>query len=196
MGTGRGSSTTSLPSFFSSSPPELEMQQALVPVVKKLVLVRRPVWGQLCLHPLRPQQLRCAPRHLQKEGGGQTLGHCPLRDTTGSPGPCPKLCAASPQGHSAPTGPGPCAGPAAAGAALLPAAGPGPAHHLAPPPALPSPAAPSVSPAPACLLPACLAQGVWPGSFDWHSHLLGRCHLDFPQHREPRYSTPGSTPLY
>ncbi|XP_073081836.1 protein KASH5 isoform X1 [Manis javanica] len=41
-----------------SSPPELEMQQALVPVVKKLVLVRRPVWGQLCLHPLRPQQLR------------------------------------------------------------------------------------------------------------------------------------------
>ncbi|KAK2509634.1 hypothetical protein MC885_021164 [Smutsia gigantea] len=41
-----------------SNPPESELQQALVPVVKKLGPVRRPVWGQLCLYPLRPQQLR------------------------------------------------------------------------------------------------------------------------------------------
>ncbi|KAB0402099.1 hypothetical protein E2I00_012646, partial [Balaenoptera physalus] len=54
---------------------------------------RRPVWGHLCLRPLHPQQLRCTPRRLQREGDGQTSGHC--RDTLGSPGP-PKHCAASP----------------------------------------------------------------------------------------------------
>ncbi|XFF87427.1 hypothetical protein AB1E18_013646 [Capra hircus] len=43
-----------------SSPSEPELQQALVPVVKELVPVRRPVWGQLCLCPLR---LRVS-RHL------------------------------------------------------------------------------------------------------------------------------------
>ncbi|XP_065782572.1 protein KASH5 isoform X3 [Muntiacus reevesi] len=41
-----------------SSPSEPELQQALVPVVKELVPVRRPVWGQLCLCPLRPRRLR------------------------------------------------------------------------------------------------------------------------------------------
>ncbi|XP_043755738.1 protein KASH5 isoform X2 [Cervus elaphus] len=40
------------------SPSEPELQQALVPVVKELVPVRRPVWGQLCLCPLRPRRLR------------------------------------------------------------------------------------------------------------------------------------------
>uniref|UniRef100_A0AC11D927 KASH domain containing 5 n=1 Tax=Ovis aries TaxID=9940 RepID=A0AC11D927_SHEEP len=58
-----------------SSPSEPELQQALVPVVKELVPVRRPVWGQLCLCPLRLQWLRCTPQHLEKEGGGQTSGH-------------------------------------------------------------------------------------------------------------------------
>ncbi|XP_070306628.1 protein KASH5 isoform X4 [Odocoileus virginianus] len=43
-----------------SSPSEPELQQALVPVVKELVPVRRPVWGQLCLCPPRPQLLRVA----------------------------------------------------------------------------------------------------------------------------------------
>ncbi|XP_022440813.1 protein KASH5 isoform X2 [Delphinapterus leucas] len=41
-----------------SRPSEPELQQALVPVVKELVPVRRPVWGHLCLRPLHPQQLR------------------------------------------------------------------------------------------------------------------------------------------
>uniref|UniRef100_A0A8C6ES30 KASH domain containing 5 n=1 Tax=Marmota marmota marmota TaxID=9994 RepID=A0A8C6ES30_MARMA len=40
-----------------SSSVESEFQQALVPVVKELVPVRRP-WGQSCLHP---QRLRCHP---------------------------------------------------------------------------------------------------------------------------------------
>uniref|UniRef100_A0A452G9B3 KASH domain containing 5 n=1 Tax=Capra hircus TaxID=9925 RepID=A0A452G9B3_CAPHI len=44
-----------------SSPSEPELQQALVPVVKELVPVRRPVWGQLCLCPLRLRWLRCTP---------------------------------------------------------------------------------------------------------------------------------------
>nr|XP_030729431.1 protein KASH5 isoform X7 [Globicephala melas] len=129
-----------------SRPSEPELQQALVPVVKELVPVRRPVWGHLCLRPLHPQQLRCTPRHLQKEGDGQT-GH--FRDTMGSPGP-PKHCAASPQSHSAPADPGASPGPAAAAAtataaaALGPAAGPVPDPHLAPPPALLPPAASSV----------------------------------------------------
>ncbi|XP_026935991.1 protein KASH5 isoform X8 [Sagmatias obliquidens] len=129
-----------------SRPSEPELQQALVPVVKELVPVRRPVWGHLCLRPLHPQQLRCTPRRLQKEGDGQT-GH--FRDTMGSPGP-PKHCAASPQSHSAPADPGASPGPAAAAAtataaaALGPAAGPVPDPHLAPPPALLPPAASSV----------------------------------------------------
>ncbi|XP_036690015.1 protein KASH5 [Balaenoptera musculus] len=129
-----------------SRPSEPELQQALVPVVKELVPIRRPVWGHLCLRPLHPQQLRCTPRRLQREGDGQTSGHC--RDTLGSPGP-PKHCAASPQSHSAPAdpgaGPGPAAAAAAAAAAALgPAAGPVPAPRLAPPPALLPPAAPGV----------------------------------------------------
>ncbi|KAM7058632.1 protein KASH5 isoform 2-T2 [Molossus nigricans] len=41
-----------------SSPAQPDLQQALVPVEKKLIPVRRPVWGQLCLCPLHPQQLR------------------------------------------------------------------------------------------------------------------------------------------
>ncbi|XP_055267595.1 protein KASH5 isoform X2 [Moschus berezovskii] len=45
------------------SPSEPELQQALVPVVKELVSVRSPVWGQLCLCTLRPRQLRVT-RHL------------------------------------------------------------------------------------------------------------------------------------
>ncbi|XP_026935984.1 protein KASH5 isoform X2 [Sagmatias obliquidens] len=138
------------PGDIPGSPPERpsepELQQALVPVVKELVPVRRPVWGHLCLRPLHPQQLRCTPRRLQKEGDGQT-GH--FRDTMGSPGP-PKHCAASPQSHSAPADPGASPGPAAAAAtataaaALGPAAGPVPDPHLAPPPALLPPAASSV----------------------------------------------------
>ncbi|XP_045628167.1 protein KASH5 [Ursus americanus] len=59
--------------------PEPEPQQALVPVVRELVPVRGPVWGQLSLQPLQPQPpVRCAPKHLQKEGGQHTLGHGPL----------------------------------------------------------------------------------------------------------------------
>ncbi|XP_061029404.1 protein KASH5 [Eubalaena glacialis] len=50
------------PGDIPGSPPERpsepELQQALVPVVKELVPVRRPVWGHLCLRPLHPQQLR------------------------------------------------------------------------------------------------------------------------------------------
>ncbi|XP_038384175.1 protein KASH5 isoform X9 [Canis lupus familiaris] len=49
-----------------SSPAEPELQQALVPVVKELVPVRRPVWGQvhgqLCLPTMYHQPLR-VPRH-------------------------------------------------------------------------------------------------------------------------------------
>ncbi|XP_007463414.1 PREDICTED: protein KASH5 [Lipotes vexillifer] len=55
------------PGDIPGSPPERpsepELQQALVPVVKELVPVRRPVWGHLCLRPLHPQQLRVT-RHL------------------------------------------------------------------------------------------------------------------------------------
>nr|XP_037847844.1 protein KASH5 [Chlorocebus sabaeus] len=51
------------PGDIPESPPERpaqqELQQALVPVMKELVPVRRRPWGQLCLPP---QQLRCAPR--------------------------------------------------------------------------------------------------------------------------------------
>ncbi|XP_069405495.1 protein KASH5 isoform X5 [Ovis canadensis] len=73
-----------------SSPSEPELQQALVPVVKELVPVRRPVWGQLCLCPLRLQWLRCTPQHLQKEGGGQTSGHhgLPRAPPSTVPPPC------------------------------------------------------------------------------------------------------------
>ncbi|XP_019597157.2 protein KASH5 isoform X2 [Rhinolophus sinicus] len=50
------------PGNISGSPPESpakpDLQQALVPVEKELVPVRRPVWGQFCLYPLYPQQLR------------------------------------------------------------------------------------------------------------------------------------------
>ncbi|DAA19646.1 TPA: coiled-coil domain-containing protein 155 [Bos taurus] len=46
-----------------SSPSEPELQQALVPMVKELVPVRRPVWGQLCLWPLHLRRLRVT-RHL------------------------------------------------------------------------------------------------------------------------------------
>uniref|UniRef100_I3MJN5 KASH domain containing 5 n=1 Tax=Ictidomys tridecemlineatus TaxID=43179 RepID=I3MJN5_ICTTR len=45
-------SSDSLPFCFPSSSVESEFQQALVPVVKELVPVRRP-WGQCCLHPQR-----------------------------------------------------------------------------------------------------------------------------------------------
>ncbi|XP_032341426.1 protein KASH5 isoform X2 [Camelus ferus] len=62
----------------ASCPSEPDLQQALVPVVKELVPDRRPVWSQLCLQPLHPQQLRFTPRYLQKEGGGQTSGRCPV----------------------------------------------------------------------------------------------------------------------
>ncbi|XP_045844367.1 protein KASH5 [Meles meles] len=40
------------------SPSEPEPQQALVPVPRELVPVRRPGWGQLCLAPLQPEPLR------------------------------------------------------------------------------------------------------------------------------------------
>ncbi|XP_070627571.1 protein KASH5 isoform X2 [Bos indicus] len=46
-----------------SSPSEPQLQQALVPMVKELVPVRRPVWGQLCLWPLHLRRLRVT-RHL------------------------------------------------------------------------------------------------------------------------------------
>uniref|UniRef100_A0A4W2IFE6 KASH domain containing 5 n=1 Tax=Bos indicus x Bos taurus TaxID=30522 RepID=A0A4W2IFE6_BOBOX len=46
-----------------SSPSEPELQQALVPMVKELVPVRRLVWGQLCLWPLHLRWLRVT-RHL------------------------------------------------------------------------------------------------------------------------------------
>lgn len=69
---------TALLSFLSSSPAEPELQQALVPVVKELVPVRRPVWGQvhgqLCLPTMYHQPLRCAPERLQKESGSHTVG--------------------------------------------------------------------------------------------------------------------------
>ncbi|XP_015420920.1 PREDICTED: protein KASH5 isoform X2 [Myotis davidii] len=43
-----------------SSPPQPDLQHALVPVERKLVPVRRPVWSHFCLCPLhpQPQQLR------------------------------------------------------------------------------------------------------------------------------------------
>ncbi|XP_047568155.1 protein KASH5 isoform X6 [Lutra lutra] len=40
------------------SPTEPEPQQALVPVPRELVPVRRPGWGQLCLPSLQPEPLR------------------------------------------------------------------------------------------------------------------------------------------
>ncbi|XP_045056309.2 protein KASH5 isoform X3 [Desmodus rotundus] len=57
------------PGHFPRSPPESspalpDLRQALVPVEKKLIPVRRPVWGQLCLCPLHPQRLRVT-RHPQ-----------------------------------------------------------------------------------------------------------------------------------
>ncbi|XP_059521318.1 protein KASH5 isoform X3 [Myotis daubentonii] len=58
-----------LPGDIPSSPPESspsqpDLQHALVPVERKLVPVRRPVWSHFCLCPLhpQPQQLR-AQRH-------------------------------------------------------------------------------------------------------------------------------------
>ncbi|XP_012919611.1 protein KASH5 isoform X2 [Mustela putorius furo] len=60
------------------SPTEPQPQQALVPVPRELVPIRSPRWGQLCLPSLQPEPLRCAPRHLQNEGGRHTLGYCPL----------------------------------------------------------------------------------------------------------------------
>nr|KAF6409259.1 hypothetical protein HJG63_002223 [Rousettus aegyptiacus] len=47
-----------------SSPASSDPQRALVPVEKELVPVRRPGWGQLCLCPLHPQQLRVAQHPL------------------------------------------------------------------------------------------------------------------------------------
>ncbi|XP_039734651.1 protein KASH5 [Pteropus medius] len=47
-----------------SSPASSDPQQALVPVEKELVPVRRPGWGQLCLCPLHPQQLRVTQHPL------------------------------------------------------------------------------------------------------------------------------------
>ncbi|GAB5581781.1 protein KASH5 isoform X7 [Prionailurus iriomotensis] len=41
-----------------SIPAKPDLQRALVPVVKELVPVSRPDWGQLCLAPLHPQPLR------------------------------------------------------------------------------------------------------------------------------------------
>ncbi|XP_015978004.2 LOW QUALITY PROTEIN: protein KASH5 [Rousettus aegyptiacus] len=46
------------------SPASSDPQRALVPVEKELVPVRRPGWGQLCLCPLHPQQLRVAQHPL------------------------------------------------------------------------------------------------------------------------------------
>ncbi|XP_057569383.1 protein KASH5 isoform X2 [Hippopotamus amphibius kiboko] len=176
-----------------SSPSDPELQQALVPVVKELVPIRRPVWGQLCLCPLHPQQLRCTPRHLQKKGGSHTSGHC--RDIMGSPGCPPKRCRASPQGHSAPTDPGASPGPAAAAAALGPASGPVPAPHLAPPPALLPPASSSVSHAPhrlRAVSSSVTSLGLFLLLFLWLFH----CDLGLSHCRDPRYSAPGSTSLY
>ena len=66
---GRGKSGMIAPSFFlPSSPAKPDLQRALVPVVKELVPVSRPEWGQLCLAPLHPQPLRCAPRQSRKGG--------------------------------------------------------------------------------------------------------------------------------
>lgn len=66
---GRGKSGMIAPSFFlPSSPAKPDLQRALVPVVKELVPVSRPDWGQLCLAPLHPQPLRCAPRQSRKGG--------------------------------------------------------------------------------------------------------------------------------
>lgn len=142
MGAEEKTNTIALPSFLLSSPSEPELQQALVPVVKELVPVRRPVWGQLCLCPLRPRRLRCTPQRLQKEGGGQTSG------TPQAPSGAAKHCAASLQGYPAPPGPGATPGPAAAAGALRHAAEPVPAPRVAPPPALLPPASSSVSHAP------------------------------------------------
>lgn len=89
---GTKSSVIAPPSFLSSSPAPPDLRQALVPVEKKLVPVRRPVWGQLCLCPLHPQRLRWAPARRQSEGGGQTSGR------PGSPGPHPKHRPTSPPG--------------------------------------------------------------------------------------------------
>ncbi|XP_025770115.1 protein KASH5 [Puma concolor] len=47
-----------IPGSLPESPAKPDLQQALVPVVKELVPVSRPDWGQLCLAPLHPQPLR------------------------------------------------------------------------------------------------------------------------------------------
>ncbi|EFB23945.1 hypothetical protein PANDA_006278, partial [Ailuropoda melanoleuca] len=55
-----------LPGDVPGSPPESpepEPQQALVPVVRELVPVRGPVWGQLSLPPLQPQPPVRVTRH-------------------------------------------------------------------------------------------------------------------------------------
>ncbi|EPY89120.1 coiled-coil domain-containing protein 155-like protein [Camelus ferus] len=54
--------THNLETFQEALLREPDLQQALVPVVKELVPDRRPVWSQLCLQPLHPQQLRFTPR--------------------------------------------------------------------------------------------------------------------------------------
>uniref|UniRef100_A0A8D1BLG8 KASH domain containing 5 n=3 Tax=Sus scrofa TaxID=9823 RepID=A0A8D1BLG8_PIG len=47
-----------IPGTPPESPSEPEPQLALVPVVRELVPVRRPIWSQLCLCPLHSQHLR------------------------------------------------------------------------------------------------------------------------------------------
>ncbi|XP_043456209.1 protein KASH5 isoform X6 [Prionailurus viverrinus] len=47
-----------IPGSLPESPAKPDLQRALVPVVKELVPVSRPDWGQLCLAPLHPQPLR------------------------------------------------------------------------------------------------------------------------------------------
>ncbi|XP_046935238.1 protein KASH5 [Lynx rufus] len=47
-----------IPGSLPESPARPDLQRALVPVVKELVPVSRPDWGQLCLAPLHPQPLR------------------------------------------------------------------------------------------------------------------------------------------
>ncbi|XP_007074225.2 protein KASH5 isoform X5 [Panthera tigris] len=47
-----------IPGRLPESPAKPDLQRALVPVVKELVPVSRPDWGQLCLAPLHPQPLR------------------------------------------------------------------------------------------------------------------------------------------
>uniref|UniRef100_A0A8C8WSZ9 KASH domain containing 5 n=1 Tax=Panthera leo TaxID=9689 RepID=A0A8C8WSZ9_PANLE len=47
-----------IPGSLPESPAKPDLQRSLVPVVKELVPVSRPDWGQLCLAPLHPQPLR------------------------------------------------------------------------------------------------------------------------------------------